>query len=275
MNKNFIIVLFIIFITVFSIILLLTIPSNKKISKQKINNDFYNIKNYKEENLSRYKDYAKNNLDLSKVEIVNRVNLNLDYKFYTHTKKATYQNTEKVLVNKYYYLEKDYIPNNLEIINDGYQTGGLRLVHSARVAFEKLASDAYNEKHLYIRAVSAYRSYNYQKKLYNSYVKNDSKENADRYSARPGFSEHQTGLSLDVDNIYTDYNNFEKTKEYKWMIKNCYKYGFILRFPKDKEYITGYQFEPWHYRYVGKNIASSLYKHKITLEEYNVSEFSK
>ena len=266
MNKNILIIIFIIFITITSIILLLIIP--KKYTNKKINNNFYNIKNYKEKNLSRYENYSKHNLNLSKAEIINRVNLNLDYKFYTHTKKANNLNTEKILVNKYYYLEKNYIPNNLEMINDGYQKGRLTLVHEARIAFESLASDAYNKKHLYIRAISAYRSYDYQKKLYNNYVKNDSKENADTYSARPGFSEHQTGLSLDVDNIYTDYNNFEKTKEYKWMIKNCYKYGFILRFPKSKEYITGYQFEPWHYRYVGKNIATNINKHKITLEEY-------
>ncbi len=228
MNKNIIIAIIIIALTITSIFLLLTIPVDKKDFNQKKENIFHNIKGYKPKNINRYEKYYKNNLDLSKKEIINRVNMNQDYDFYTHTKKANYLNTEKVLVNKYYYLKKDYIPENLEVINDGYSVGGKRLVHDARVAFEQMASDAYNTEKLHLRAVSAYRSYKYQERLYNSYKQNDGESAADTYSARPGFSEHQTGLSLDIDNIYTDYNNFEKTKEYKWMINNCYKYGFRI-----------------------------------------------
>ena len=274
MNKNIIIAGLIIILTIISIILLLTIPVDKNF-KQKAGNNFSNISGYKQNNLERYKKYHHSNLDISKEEVIKRVNMNLDYNFYTHTKKANNLNTSKILVNKYYYLEKDYIPKDLEIINDGYSVGGKKLVHDAKVAFEQMASDAYNNEKLHLRAVSAYRSYKYQERLYNSYKEKDGKENADTYSARPGFSEHQTGLSLDIDNIYTDFNNFEKTKEYKWMIKNCYKYGFILRFPKGKEYITGYLYEPWHYRYVGTSTATYITKNKLTLEEYYTEKLEK
>ena len=98
------------------------------------------------------------------------------------------------------------------------------------------------------------------------------KEKGENYalkcSAKAGHSEHQTGLSVDVMGSNNDYDQFEKSKEFDWMKNNSYKYGFILRYPKGKEYITGFKYEPWHYRYVGKDIASIIYTEGITLEEY-------
>ena len=88
------------------------------------------------------------------------------------------------------------------------------------------------------------------------------------YSARPGYSEHQTGLVIDIDNYNDDYENFDKTKEFEWMNNNSYKYGFILRYPKGKTDITGYDYESWHYRYVGKEIAKYIYENNITFDEY-------
>lgn len=114
---------------------------------------------------------------------------------------------------------------------------------------------------------SGYRSYSTQSGLYNHYVKEDGKANADTYSARPGHSEHQTGLAID---IVTSKGGFvyENYQEYKWLIKNSYKYGFILRYPKGKENITGYMYEPWHYRYLGTDIATEIHNLNITYEEY-------
>ena len=89
--------------------------------------------------------------------------------------------------------------------------------------------------------MSTYRSYDYQVDLYNRYVKSDGKEAADTYSGRPGHSEHQTGLAVDVFNNNETYTNFEKTKEFEWMQEHAHEYGFILRFPKDKEKETGYK----------------------------------
>lgn len=119
-----------------------------------------------------------------------------------------------------------------------------------------------------IIATSTYRSYDYQKKLYNNYVKEKGLYYADMASARAGHSEHQTGLAVDVADITLDYDNFEQTKEFIWMKNNAHKYGFILRYPKAKFHITGFKYEPWHYRYVGVSLANYLYKNNITLDEY-------
>lgn len=267
MEKNIIIYLVIIILTIVSIYLLLTIPMKKNNSKSKVNNDFDSIPEYQESNLKRYKSFQEHNLNLSKSDVVKRVNMNLDYKFYTHTKKAEFLNDERILVNKYYYLTADYVPDNLETISELFSNGNKQLVKEARISFEEMANVAYEEG-FNLRIISAYRSYEYQQNLYNNYVKSDGKKKADTYSARPGFSEHQTGLSFDIDNKETDYNNFEQTDEFKWMQKNAYKFGFILRYPKNKEDITGYQYEAWHYRYVGKDISKYIHKHNITLEEY-------
>ena len=113
---------------------------------------------------------------------------------------------------------------------------------------------------------AAYRTdYKYQNTLYNNYVLRDGKEAADSYSARAGYSEHQTGLATDINKVDT---SFEKTEAFKWLINNAYKYGFILRYPKDKEEITGYNYEPWHYRYVGKEAAKTITQENLTFEEY-------
>ena len=164
-------------------------------------------------------------------------------------------------------MPNNYIPDNLEEINPNYTNGTKKLVNVARLAFEDLAYQAKQEGYT-IRAISAYRSYDYQLGLYNKYVAQDGQKQADTYSARPGYSEHQTGLVVDVDNIKTDFNNFESTEEFKWMQENAYKYGFILRYPKGKEHITGYTYESWHYRYVGKKIAKAIHNEDITFDEY-------
>ena len=114
---------------------------------------------------------------------------------------------------------------------------------------------------------SGYRSYATQKRLYNNYVSSDGKEAADTYSARPGYSEHQTGLAFDLNSVE---ESFANTDEGKWVKDNCYRYGLIIRYPKGKESITGYIYEPWHLRYVGVKLATKLYNDGdwITLEEY-------
>lgn len=116
---------------------------------------------------------------------------------------------------------------------------------------------------------SGYRSYNDQKYIYNNYVARDGQAEADTYSARPGHSEHQTGLAYDLNSTS---NDFAGTPEAKWIEENCYKYGFILRYPKGKEHITGYIYEPWHVRYVGIDKAKEIYESGLCLEEfYNIT----
>lgn len=245
-------------------------PSSAKFNKSN-KNDLEKIEFYKEEYKQRYINYQKENSNLTPREIVMHVNIGVDYNYYENTKEAKYLNQSFILVNKYYYLSEDYIPQNLEEINTKYALNGMKLVNYAKEAFEKMSSDAQKEG-LSIIAMSTYRSYKYQVNLYNRYKQQDGKKIADTYSARAGFSEHQTGLAVDVYNEKKDYTDFENTEEFIWMQKNAYKYGFILRFPENKTKLTGYQYESWHYRYVGKDIATYIYKKNICLEEYFVEK---
>ena len=232
-------------------------------------NEFSKLSYYKKENLDRYKAYQDNNKDLSIEDIVTRVNLNLDKEVYTDTIPATNLNTNYLFVNKFNYLDSNYIPNNLELLDNSYAKSGIYLVKEAKDNIEKLISDAKNDG-MNIRVISAYRSYTYQENLYNNYVKSDGVEMADTYSARAGYSEHQTGLVVDVTRAYDDFNNFENTNEYNWMSENAANYGFILRYPKDKENITTYSFEAWHYRYVGIELAQKIKASSLTFDEYYV-----
>lgn len=217
--------------------------------------------------IKRYISYKNSNPSLETIQIIKNVNMQLDKTQYEDIIPARNLNTPKVLVNKYYYLEEDYVPKNLEAISSMYALNGMQLVKEAKIAFEFL-SKAASKEDLRIIAMSSYRSYEYQVDLYNRYVKQDGKEKADTYSGRPGHSEHQTGLAVDVYNGKTDYTNFEKTKEFKWMNSHAHEYGFILRFPKDKEHETGYEYESWHYRYVGEEIATYIKENNISFEEY-------
>lgn len=222
---------------------------------------------YKSNNIKRYQDYHKLNSNLSVSDVVTRVNLNLDLPYYTNTKEAKYLNTFYTLVNKYNYLRDDFVPNNLVEMTTPYSKKGIYLVEEARDNFYKLVDKA-KEEGLTIRAISAYRGYTYQKRLYDKYVEADGVNKADTYSARPGFSDHQTGLAIDVDNTTSSFENFTNTKEYQWMLDNSYKYGFILRYPSGKENITTYQFESWHYRYVGLKLAKKIKASNLTFDEY-------
>ena len=154
-----------------------------------------------------------------------------------------------LIVNKTYALPSNYNPGTNP---------------EAKAALDKMFADAAKDG-CSMRVVSGFRSYNIQKGLYQSYVRRDGVKNADRYSARAGHSEHQTGLAFDINDASS---SFTGTKEAIWLEKNAYKYGFILRYPQGKEDITGYMFEPWHYRYVGVQNAEKLFNSGLTIEEY-------
>ena len=172
-----------------------------------------------------------------------------------------------VLVNKNNKLDNNYIPNDLIKLDLDYSHDEKYLRKEAALSFYKLSEDA-KKLGYRIVIVSAYRSYNYQDRLFSEYVVNKGLDYALMCSAKPGHSEHQTGLAIDVEGSNLDYNLFAESKEFVWMKNNAHKYGYILRYPKDKEYITGFKYEPWHYRYVGKDIASYIYKNNMTFEEY-------
>ncbi len=225
------------------------------------NNSIYGTsKYYIAENELRYQAYNLLESDLNKV--VKDINSNLDYTFYETTFNSDIKDNELILVNKYYKLDSNYVPNNLVPIN-----GELLATKDTVEAYENMLADA-NKINLNFYITSAYRSYDYQSDLYNNYVNTHSKEWADSYSARPGHSEHQTGLSIDILTSDSELSTFKNTKEYQWLASNSYKYGFILRYSLDNSYLTGYNEEPWHYRYVGVDAATYIYENNITLEEY-------
>ena len=187
--------------------------------------------------------------------------------FYKNIKDVKKPYKLDTLVNKNNRLYKYYRPYDLTKINETYSNKNKYLRRDACKHFELLSKDAKSDGYRII-AVSTYRSYFYQKELFNHYVKTKGPKKALIASAKEGHSEHQLGLSVDVEGSNFDYNKFEESKEFKWMIDNAYKYGFILRYPKGKEYITGFKYEPWHFRYVGVKIAKFIHDKKITLEEY-------
>lgn len=217
---------------------------------------------FKEEKIDRYISYSSNNLSVS--DTIVHVNIGIDKDYYTDTVISdTFSYT--MLVNKYYGLSENFKVENLEKISSSYSLGDYYLEKTAKEAFEKMASDM-KSKGLYILANSTYRSYQDQSTTYRYYLKNNGKDYVDKYVARAGFTEHSTGLSIDIK--ARDYNYFKNSKESVWLQDNAHKYGFILRYPEGKEKITGFQYEAWHYRYVGVEIATYIYENDITFDEY-------
>lgn len=190
----------------------------------------------------------------------------LEHDFYKDVNTLYYPTSYDYIVNKNNKLTSDFIPNDLEIVDDTFSLEGRMLRKKAKDAFLDMAKQAKKEGYNII-LVSAFRTYEYQEELYNNYKLEKGKNYADMCSARAGHSEHQTGLAIDVSDNSLDYDNFESTKEFNWMINNAYKYGFILRYPKGKFHITGFKYEPWHFRYVG-DIAKDIYESRLTLEEF-------
>ncbi|MCQ2969000.1 MAG: M15 family metallopeptidase, partial [Clostridium sp.] len=177
-----------------------------------------------------------------------------------------------ILVNKDNTLDSDYIPEDLVLSEIDFvsyiETRNLAKVtaDAAKEMFEAAAKEG-----IVLLGASGYRSYFVQENLYNSRVINEGQEEADRYTAKPGQSEHQTGLALDI--LSEDYqemdDNFDSTEAYAWLKNNCYKYGFILRYIDGKEDITGFLYEPWHYRYIGnKEVAEYIMERNLTFEQY-------
>ena len=216
----------------------------------------------------RIKAYQKKNPDLSKSEAEKRVKMNLDYEAYTYVTEVSDLDDTHLLVNKYHNLPSDYEPSDLvTVTNSGENDAKMR--KEAAAAFEELVNAASSEG-IELSACSAYRSYSYQKNLYENGVSNYGEEYADAYWTRPGFSEHQTGLSVDIrlDGDTSDLDAPRNSSNYPWLLKNMHKYGFIVRYPDDKEDYTLISPESWHLRYVGKDLATYLYENNLCLEEY-------
>lgn len=233
--------------------------SNYKYTKLMV--DILYDKYYLTKNKDRYFKLTNKNSR----QIVEQVNTNTDYKYYTNTKKSDLTKNNLVIANKYYTLDK-YEPV-VETIPSKYGNSNVRATKETKNAFIKMYEDAKKEGHtLYV--TSGYRSYKEQLEVFNEYVSTGGESYALKYAAKPGFSEHQTGLSLDIFTPGSTTKTFKNNKTSKWLSDNAYKYGFILRYPEGKEEVTGYAYEAWHFRYVGTKVAKQIKELDITFDEY-------
>ena len=223
-------------------------------------------KNYK-----TYKEYINKKLqetnDIDYSEIITDVNIKRNYDYYTHTVKTDMGKDPGFLVNKYYSLPEKYAPKDIVDVSTTYAYGKLKLRKDAYEAFKEMFNAAKKDD-ITIILNSGYRTYEEQKSVYDEYKNTKGEEFADGIAARPDFSEHQTGLALDIITYGATGKTFDTTDAFKWLINNADKYGFILRYPKDKENITGYSYESWHFRYLGKDLASKVKQSGLTFDEY-------
>ncbi|MDF2534816.1 MAG: peptidase [Bacillales bacterium] len=195
----------------------------------------------------------------------------------TINNKKMIQNPEndRMLVNTEFYLAASFVPDKLVApeVQFTFSEQNLDKRYLSEVAAKALESmfAASKESGHELRAVSGYRSYQRQTELFNAKVKAIGEIEAEKWVARPGTSEHQTGLSMDISSL--NYGNkleqgFDKTKEFQWLSQNAYKFGFILRYPANKEDITKHSYEPWHYRYIGIDVATEMVKRGLCFEEF-------
>jgi len=236
-------------------------------------NDFllslFSEKYYLKKNLDRYLNYQLNNSDLSSNEIVSIVNTNTDYEFYDHDLNTDITKDYLLLVNKYYHLDSEYEPDDLVSVNNKYYYGSNHKIRSdVYEAFKNMWNAAY-EDGIYLIINSSYRTHKTQIEVYDDYKNSNGTTYADSIAARPGYSEHQTGLSLDIfSKEHTTTSNFKDSPAHKWLKNNAYKYGFIERYEEGKEHITGFAAESWHWRYIGVEAATYIYNNDITFDEY-------
>lgn len=204
--------------------------------------------------------------------IVALVNVHAIENVYEGKYKTNLNDGYAILVNKYYELGESYEPDDLVSIPWKYRLGTEKDI-------KKIRSDVYNaylsmweaayQEGIYLLVDSAYRSYTSQDEVYKMYENSKGTKYADSIAARPGYSEHQTGLSLDIySKECANAKTFKDSNTYAWLMKNAHKYGFILRYPDGKNKITGYNYESWHYRYLGVELATKVYNEGITYDEY-------
>lgn len=223
-------------------------------------------------NFSRYVEYQMKTLS-SYEETVLYVELDLDkdnYVDYNTINDFSYT----IFVNKHNKLSSTFSPSDLVKVNTKYSVDDDTYGNKTMLAnFYQMADDLNKELNLNIYVRSGYRSYDEQDKVYKQYLKDYGEKYTKANVANPGFSEHQTGLAVDIK--ASSSNTFANTKEAKWLVQNAYKYGFIERYPKKFEEITGCKSEIWHYRYVGKEVATYIKENNISFDEYYVKFLNK
>lgn len=217
---------------------------------------------------SRYEDYAEKNPNLAERAIVVHVNIGLDRPFYNGVAPVATADGVLALCNKYHRLDEAYVPGDL--ISAG---AGMRLRQAAAAAFENMRR-VMEEDGLRVTARSAYRSFENQDWIYRQSVTRNGMDATEAVVARAGHSEHQLGLAVDI--LQAGYYgatlagaDFAHTEQYAWLTRNAHEYGFVLRYPENGRSVTGFAFEPWHWRYVGAEAALFMRDNNIeTFDEY-------
>ena len=228
---------------------------------------FAKEKYFIEDNLKEYLAYLKDS-DYDFTDVVAIINVGANNDWYTNTKSTDLSKGNLILVNKFHSLDNTYGSDEMVPISNRYSYGeDQKVTEDTFNAFLNMWAAA-KEENLTLIINSSFRSFEDQDEIYNEYKSTRGEEAADKIAARPGFSEHQTGMAIDIQTYGSRAATFEEFEEFKWLKDNAYKYGFILRYPKDKEYITGYDYESWHYRYVGVKVASYIHENNITFDEY-------
>lgn len=223
--------------------------------------DFAKLSNY-----DRYIKFMDDNGDDEETTII-KVNLDLDKEDYTDAKKVE-DYSKFVIANKHHYLGDKYIPKKLINVPSEYLKDDSEVIKGTNEAVSEaiVMMKAAQKDGLKLLINSGYRSYKDQEEVYNTYLKLYGESYVTNYVSKPGFSEHQTGYAFDFASESSKI--FAESEEYKWMIKNSYKYGFVYRFLKSKEEITGVKHEAWHFRYVGKEAAKVMDTEELSFEEY-------
>ena len=233
--------------------------------------DLINQKYFLFRNLDTYLEYIKDNDSEELSEVVAICNVHANNKWYTYDLDTDISKKELMIVNKFYTMDKSYEPANMKSISLSYSYGSEgdnQLIDYAYDKFMEMAEEA-NEAGFHLMVTSSYRNYEDQEEIYNYRKTSYGERKADQTAARPGHSEHQSGLVIDMtskEEAYAD--EFSVSETYKWLKENAYRYGFIERYPEGKTYLTGYSAESWHWRYVGVKAATTIHEENITFDEY-------
>lgn len=220
-----------------------------------IHHDYFVLDRY-----DRYNAYSISNPNLDSETVLRTVNTDRDYELYTHIQMADTSKPNEILVNKYYQLPSNYVPD----LYESYL--GFMMEKWAAFALSEMCSKM-TSLGFDFSISNTYRAYTKQERIYNSYLQTQSQTIVDTYSARPGHSEHQAGLAVDFKSTSEDIVYFANTDAYKWLKENAHIYGFIQRYTEENSIYTGYMAEEWHFRYVGLDLAQIVYETKLTLEE--------
>lgn len=232
--------------------------------------DLIKEKYFLEKNLYEYIEYRNNNKSKELNDVVALVNVGANKEWYDikSIKETDLSKGDLILVNKFNYLKEDYSPEEITSIDLKYSYKNNQVSKRCNDAYLEMAKQA-KEEGIQLMANSTYRTYKKQDDIYKDFYYSKGISYADQYAARAGYSEHQTGLAIDIFTPnYSTTSTFENSEAYTWLINNAHKFGFILRYPKGKENLTGYAYESWHYRYLGVDIATKVYESGLTYDEY-------